>query len=257
MRAFGRITEEIEVSRMLTDSELAAYTRDGYLAYDRLMLEEEVDALLGRMLQRVERPIEGVQIQVEPAVERGEAQAVSRLDNIRKIEKLVEKDDLFLRLAKHPQILPRIQDLLGDKVRLFRDALMMKPARHGSAKPYHQDSAYWRIEPMTLCSIWLALEDATPENGCMRVIPGSHKNGVIEHRRLEDFMVTDDHIDYSKEIAVPLHKGGVLFFHSLLLHATSPNTSGFSRRAMVVSYMGARHRWSGAPDDEPNFLVLS
>ena len=242
---------------LLSKSELAAYARDGYLVYDRLLPEEDVDALVGRMLQRVERPIEGVLIQEEPAVQRGEGQPVSRLDSIRKIEKLVENDALFLHLAKHPEILPRIQGVLGGAVRLFRDALMMKPARHGSAKPYHQDSPYWQIAPMSLCSIWLALEDATPENGCMRVIPGSHTNGAIPHEHLEDFMVTDEHIDYRKEVVVPLRKGGVLFFHSLLLHATSPNTSDYSRRAMVVSYMGAHHTWSGKPEDEPSFLALS
>lgn len=245
------------MSRLLTESELAAYERDGYLVYDRLLAEEEIDALVGRMLQRVERPIDGVHIQLEPAAQRSEVQPASRLDGIRKIEKLVEKDDLYLRLARHPKIFPRIQDLLGEKIRLFRDALMMKPARHGSAKPYHQDSAYWNIAPMTLCSIWLAMEDATPENGCMRVIPGSHTSGIIEHQHLEDFMVTDDHIDYGKEVVVPLKKGGILFFHSTLLHATSPNTSDYSRRAMVVSYMGAHHRWSGEPKDEPEFLQLS
>lgn len=245
------------MARRLSDAELAVYERDGYLVYDRLLEEEEVDALIGRMLQRVEQPIEGVNIQAEPVVQKGEAQAASKLDSIRKIEKLVEKDSLYLKLAKHPQILPRIQDILGERIRLFRDALMMKPAHHGSAKPYHQDSAYWNIAPMSLCSIWMAMEDATLENGCMRVIPGSHKNGVIEHKHLEDFMVTDDHIDYAKEVAVPLHKGGVLFFHSLLLHATSPNTSAFSRRAMVVSYMGAHHTWTGEPEDEPKWLALS
>ena len=245
------------MARLLSYVELAAYERDGYLAYDGLLPEFEIDALIGRMLQRVEHPIEGVHIQMEPAAQRGEIQAYSKLDTIRKIEKLVEKDSLYLRLAKHPLILPRIQDILGERIRLFRDALMMKPARHGSAKPYHQDSAYWSITPTTLCSIWLALEDATPENGCMRVIPGSHREGPVEHQHLEDYMVTDDRIDYAREIAVPLKKGGVLFFHSMLLHATSPNTSEYSRRAMVVSYMGALHTWAGPPAEEPAFLQLS
>ncbi|MBI4558659.1 MAG: phytanoyl-CoA dioxygenase family protein [Candidatus Hydrogenedentes bacterium] len=245
------------MGRSLSVQDLSAYERDGYLAYDRLLSEREVDALVTRIEHYVAHPKEGIRIQVEPVVQQGRAQAVRPIDGIRKIEKLVENDDLYLGLAKHPGILPRIQDILGEPVRIFRDALMMKPAGLGSAKPYHQDSAYWSIDPMTLCSIWVAMEDATVENGCMRVIAGSQHDGVIEHKHLEDFMVTDDHIDYSKEVTVPLHKGGVLFFHSLLLHATSPNTSDKSRRAMVVSYMGAHHKWTGKPDEEPKWLVVS
>ena len=238
----------------LSADELAAYNQDGYLVNDELLSPAECDALLERAAAHITHPRQGIAIQVEPALESKTRQSV--VQAVRKIEGLVQHDSLFRELAVHPLIFPRIQAIVGNKVRMFRDALMMKPAHHGSAKPYHQDSAYWNIRPMDLCSIWVALEDATVANGCMRVLPGT-QHQLLEHKHLEDFMVTDDQLDLSSEVIVPLKKGGVLFFHSLVLHATSPNTSDTSRRAMVVSYMGAECIWTGDTVEEPAWLALN
>jgi len=245
------------VGRLLSRDEIAAYERDGYLAFEGLLSDAEVDALLERAGKIVEEERSGVRVQVEPRVAKGELAAESRLKSIRKVEGLVEHDDLFMGFAQHPNILPRIRDLLGDRIRMFRDALMMKPPRVGSEKPYHQDSAYWQIEPMNLCSVWAALDDATLENGCMRVLPGSHRQGVVEHRSIRDFQVDEGSLDLSSEVSVPLRRGGVLFFHSLLLHATSDNLSDRPRRAMIVSYMGADARFTGPSDKAPQYLQLA
>lgn len=242
---------------LLSDAEIDAYRRDGYLVFDRLLTENEVETLLDRATKLAESPKPGIRIQIEPRIARGEAKAPSKLESIRKIEGLVEHDDLFLNLAKHPLILGRVHDLLGPPLKMFRDALMMKPPRVGSEKPYHQDSAYWPIEPMDLCSVWIALDDATLENGCMRVLPGSHRHGLIEHKPIRDFQVDESQLDLSNEVAVPLHRGGALFFHSLLLHATSDNLSDKPRRAMIVSYMRGDSRFTGPPERTPNYLILS
>ena len=180
----------------------------------------------------------------------------SPLAAVRKVEQLVATDPLFGELARDPGILGVITSILGPDLKLFRDALMMKPAHHGSAKPYHQDSPYWPIEPPDLCSVWIALDEATVENGCMRVLPGSHRWGMLEHKHLEDYQVEEDRLDLSGEVSVPLAPGGALFFHSLLLHATSPNTSDRPRRAMVLSYMSARSRYTRDPATKPAYLLL-
>ena len=195
-------------------------------------------------------------MQVEPVVQRGEAGAAGPLDALRKVEGLVGNDDVFLGLAKDPRLLGPVTELLGPDIKLFRDALMMKPARHGSAKPYHQDSAYWQVDPPDLCSAWIALDDATLKNGCMRVLPGSHRWGVIEHKHLADYQVEEERLDLSGEVSAPLEAGGVLLFHSLLLHATSPNASDSPRRAMICSYMSARSRHTGDPARKPDYLLL-
>jgi phytanoyl-CoA hydroxylase len=244
---------------MLTDAQLEQYDRDGFLVFDKLVPPDEIDALVAQTEAQVDAPSDGVFIESEPQFRDFPDASVPALDRIRKIEKLVLHDDLYLRLAIHPEIFPRMQDILGENIRRFRDALMMKPAHHGTEKPYHQDSPYWKIEPMSLCSIWLAYDRATEENGTMRVIPGSHKQGAVEHVRMDHLQVEDSKIDWDNEVTVNLEKGGCLFFHSLLLHATSPNRSDRPRKAMVVSYMNAEeHRWTGEePEPTDEFINLT
>jgi phytanoyl-CoA hydroxylase len=243
---------------VLMPQQVEQYRRDGYLVFDRLFRREEVAALLSCLeelvLERVTRP-EGVAVQIEPAVRRGEAEATSPLEAVRKVEGLVERVPAFAGLAADPRLLDAMQDLVGPDIKLFRDALMMKPPRHGSAKPYHQDSAYWQVDPPDLVSAWIALDDATLENGCMRVLPGSHTWGVIEHKHLQDYQVDETDLDTSNEVAVPLQAGGCLFFHSLLLHATAPNQSPHPRRSMIISAMSARSRYTG-PEPKPHFPLL-
>jgi phytanoyl-CoA hydroxylase len=243
---------------VLTPGQIEQYQRDGYLVFEELLRPAEVAALLACLedlvLERVPRP-EAVRMQIEPAVQRGEASASSPLAALRKVEGLVENVEAFAALARDPRLLDVMRDLVGPDIKLFRDALMMKPPRHGSAKPYHQDSAYWQIDPPDLISAWIALDDATLENGCMRVIPGSHKQGVREHRHLQDYQVDEATLDTSTEVAVPLNSGGCLFFHSLLLHATAPNHSPHARRSMIISAMSARSRYTGR-DPKPHFPVL-
>lgn len=234
----------------------ADYEKHGYVLAEKLFSEDEMDALMARAAHYVEHPKDGIRIQIEPRLAADGHQSLRPIDAVRKMEQLVAHDDLFREFSRDPRNLAYFETLLGSPLRLFRDALMWKPARVGSAKPYHQDSAYWSIAPMSLCSVWVALEDATLENGCMRVIPGSHTQGIIEHHHLEDFMVTDEHVDLAREVALEMPKGSALFFHSLLLHATSPNTSEGSRRAMILSCMGPDHAWTGKPEEEPEWLVL-
>jgi phytanoyl-CoA hydroxylase len=243
----------------LTDEQKRQYERDGFLVFPNLFSRNEVAAWLGRLHELVldedARPL-GVRMQVEPSVAKGEAAAESPLEALRKVEGLVENDPTFLALAKDPRLMEPVTDLLGPDIKLFRDALMMKPPRHGSAKPYHQDSAYWAIDPPALCSAWIALDDATLENGCMRVLAGSHRWGLVEHKHLADFQVEEEKLDLSSEVAVPLEAGGALLFHSMLLHATSPNHSDNPRRAMICSFMSARSRYTGKPGTQPEFLLL-
>jgi len=257
-QTLGGPPQEKERPMSLTPQQIEQYRRDGYLVFEDLLRADEVKALLSCLeelvLERVPRP-EGVRMQIEPAIRRGDAVAPSAMDALRKVEGLVEHVDAFVKLASDPRLLDVMQDLIGPDIKLFRDALMMKPPRHGSAKPYHQDSAYWQIDPPDLVSVWIALDDATLENGCMRVIPGSHQSGVMEHQHLQDYQVDETRLDTSNEVAVPLNAGGCLFFHSLLLHATAPNHSPYPRRSMIISAMSARSRYTG-PDPRPHFPLL-
>lgn len=95
-----------------------------------------------------------------------------------KLAQLAGKDDLFAALAARASVMDIIGSLLGAP-RLFRDVLVVKPPRTGAAVRFHQDAAYWSVEPgQSAVSVWIALDDATLESGCLKFVPASHRQAV-------------------------------------------------------------------------------
>lgn len=235
------------MTRTITDGELAQYHRDGYLLVENVVSASEVEAL-GRRLREYthgDRATTALTIQVEPRIQRGELRVDHPGDGIRKIDGLVEGDDLFLGLGRHPHIRGVLSRILGPDIKMFRNSLLLKPPEVGSAKGMHQDSPYWPIEPMDLCSCWFPLDDATRENGCMAVLVGGHRRGALPHVHVQDdYVVDEDHYDADDMVMLPMKAGDGLFFHSLLPHYTAPNQSSRWRRAIALSYMSARSRYT-------------
>jgi phytanoyl-CoA hydroxylase len=111
----------------------------------------------------------------------------------------------------------------------------MFKAPGGVAKPWHQDAAYWRDYASNQITVWIAIDDASEENGCVWAIPGSHKLGLIPHVKKE-LQVEESKIDLSKAVPVPVPAGGLLIFHSLVLHMSQRNNSDKSRWAIICDY---------------------
>jgi len=167
---------------------------------------------------------------------------------LRKAESTREYSEVFRALSMHPKLIQVVQNLLGtEDLLLFRSTLMFKPAFHGSIHGLHQDSAYWPMEPPRLVTVSIALTDATPENGCFKVIPGSHKWGLQSWGRIardQDEALTDrEDIDLSGQIDVPLKAGSALFFHSLLAHGSGPNRSPNPRNTALYAYFSPEVRY--------------
>jgi ectoine hydroxylase-related dioxygenase (phytanoyl-CoA dioxygenase family) len=241
------------------------YERDGYFLVRGLLTREEVSALLDRIeaYRSGDRPVPaGIRIQVEPKVERGEVEAGNPSAAIRKIEDLVQYDDLFQSLALKPQLVEVMRGLLGQNLKLYRNGVLMKPAGVGSAKGVHQDSPYWPIEPMNLASSWIAFDPATQANGCMMVVPGSHKLGALPHVAVQDdYVIPETHYDAGQLVPVEMEPGDALVFHSLLIHGSAPNRSSQPRRAITLSYMSTASRYVGRnranPEPKPDYFRIS
>ncbi|MCE9591795.1 MAG: phytanoyl-CoA dioxygenase family protein [Planctomycetes bacterium] len=240
----------------LSPAQLADYHRDGYIPVEGLLTPAETDALRSRIREYThgDRPRGSMAFQTEPRIHRGEFKVDHPGDGIRKIDGLVEYDDLFRALGTHPDIVDIVEQILGPDIKMFRNSLLLKPPEVGSAKGMHQDSPYWPIEPMSLCSCWFAIDDATPENGCMAVIPGAH--APLPHVSVtDDFVIDEKYYDRGKMVLAPLKADGGLFFHSLTPHYTAPNRSKNWRRAIALSYMSAKSRFTGKPPG-PEYLTI-
>jgi phytanoyl-CoA hydroxylase len=247
----------------LTADQVAAYERDGFIAIPQLLAPEEVEALRRRteqiILGEVEMPSEFDRfVMIEPALVGKELTRRERLQAVRKLWQLWKFDPVFEALVHHPAIVGVVQSLLGPDIKFFGDQMMLKPPFHGSAKPYHQDSPYWPIDPPALVTCWIALDDSTCDNGCMRFLPGSHRGGIIPHRHLEGpHMVPEEYgaMDTAGEVAVELKAGGATFHHSCTLHETAANTTPYPRRAHTLAYMSARSRYTGDPP-QPEYPLV-
>jgi phytanoyl-CoA hydroxylase len=140
-------------------------------------------------------------------------------------------------MAQHAGLLAIVRKLVGSDVRMIQDMALLKPPRVGREKPWHQDAAYFLYEPIDrIIGTWTALDEATAQNGCMHVLPGTHLLGPQAHYHDRDCQLPDDAVDVERDVIVPLRPGGVLFFAALLHHGTPPNRSPSRRRAVQLHY---------------------
>jgi phytanoyl-CoA hydroxylase len=133
-----------------------------------------------------------------------------------------------------------VHDIIGKGARMIQDMALLKPPFRGSEKPWHQDAAYFDWTPLNgIVGAWIALDQATVDNGCMQVIPGSHLAGPAPHFHIRDCQIEDAHVRVQRAVSIPLAPGGVLLFSGLLHHGTPPNLSAARRRALQFHYAAA------------------
>ena len=153
-----------------------------------------------------------------------------------------QKSKDFQDLLYYDPLLDIAGSLIGENIQLFHDQALYKPAKIGGSVPWHQDNGYWRCQPADLVSIWIALDDADQENGCMNVIPASHVAGHVSHSRAKTgdrelpALLSIDAAE-NKAVSVPLKAGHAMVHHCLTAHQTRPNRSDRDRRAIVIHYM--------------------
>ena len=162
----------------------------------------------------------------------------------RKIDNPFEKNENFKNLVLDQRLVGMIEKLIGGRPLILRDQIFMKPPRFGSAKPYHQDNAYFLCSPGDkVITAWIALDNVDEENGCLRYIDASHKGPILPHDPIEgeqhNMAPAADLIDLNKESLAPVHKGGVVFHHSQTLHTSHRNGSDRWRRGYATHWATA------------------
>ena len=237
---------------VLTAEQKEFFAEHGYLRYGRVLSDDELAALRQRSADIVEGRLEHMParyIQRERQF-RGDDDTddVPVLDRTRKMTHLAYFDDLFESMARKPEIVDVIEDLLGPNIKLYHDQLMMKPRFHGTVTDWHQDSPAWPwLIPQMAVSAWVALDDATVENGCMTVIPGSHKWGPVPGEQKDVFLAMPELAD---PMPVELPAGHCMFHHGHNMHRTGANQTPHRRRGLALHYMPAETKYLGARDEE-------
>jgi hypothetical protein len=217
----------------LTDAQAASFRRDGFLRIDALADDAELEALLApydELFRREAGFDAGDRIDLIPKEGRALPQVVNPE---RYAPRLIEG-----AAYRNAQAIAR--QLLGPGCVPTGNHAILKPARIGGDTPWHQDEAYWdpRFSHRAV-SIWLALQPATIENGCMRFIPGSHRGPVLPHELISG----DSHglraigpLPDAPVAICELAAGGATLHDGRTLHAAGPNGSAQPRRALVFGF---------------------
>jgi hypothetical protein len=150
----------------------------------------------------------------------------------------------FLELAREPELVDLVSGVIGEDVILWGCHVFCKPAGEGYETPWHQDGHYWPIRPLATCTVWVALEPSTRENGCLRVIPRSHVGQHLhEHLHEERTDLTlnqrmaDGTFDEATAVDLELEPGQMSLHDVYMIHGAAANTSGQRRTGVALRYM--------------------
>jgi len=164
---------------------------------------------------------------------------------------LVKRSPRLRAFAAHPLFAGLCADLIGPDANLYWDQAVYKKPEKPRRFPWHQDNGYTFVEPQQYLTCWLALTDATLDNGCPWVAPRLHRRGTLRHTYV-DPLGYECFSDPGDAIAAPVRAGGVVVFSSLTPHLTGPNTTDSVRKSYILQYapVGA-HVMRGDPDTGP------
>jgi ectoine hydroxylase-related dioxygenase (phytanoyl-CoA dioxygenase family) len=170
---------------------------------------------------------------------------------------LAARSPVLRRLVTHPALTGIAADLIGPDVRLYWDQAVYKQPDKPRRFPWHQDNGYAYVEPQQYLTIWLALTDATPDNGCPHVVLGLHRRGTLEHHYVEP-LGWECLDDPPGSVAAPVPARGAVVFSSLTPHLTGPHLTGAVRKAYIVQYApDGAERLEGDPSAGPTTARVS
>jgi ectoine hydroxylase-related dioxygenase (phytanoyl-CoA dioxygenase family) len=226
---------------MLNGSQVAQFHRDGFVSVPGTFSQAEVDILIANIGNQ--KRVGKHEFALADAT--GRASKLSLWGDI--------GDDVFGAVSASPRVVVPVEILLGEEVYHWHSKVMLKEPKVGGAWEWHQDYGYWYNDTCLypqMMSVFIALDKATQENGCLKVLVGSHKLGRINHGTVGAQAGADPERVALIEKRLPtqlceMEPGTALYFHGNLLHASGPNRSDRPRRTYICTY----NALSNAPAD--------
>ncbi|MFZ0304644.1 MAG: phytanoyl-CoA dioxygenase family protein [Terracidiphilus sp.] len=222
----------------LSDDQVEAFNRDGFLAGVQVLDHEQIEALC--------RELSGLMDPVHPTHELFHEYHSNESSNPDTILFHAlgawRTGPAFHDVLWSPAFLVAASQLLDAPVRFWHDQLFCKPAHHGGVVAWHQDYSYWtRTQPMAHLTCWIALDDSTVDNGCLYYVPGSHKWDLLPVTGLAGDMneimtvLNEEQKQAFRPVPIELKRGQCSFHHPLTVHGSYENRSERPRRATLVN----------------------
>lgn len=237
------VTEGVKGLDAVTEDDIHHFREQGFLVIHEAFDAAEVESALAGLVDLIAgkyADFKGIMFESKARDCLDSLLPEERQDYVRKIAWFVEYEPRLKALSHHPKLLYVLARIIGEEPALFQDMGLIKPPLIGREKPWHQDFAYFNLPFGTqVVGVWVALDEALIENGCMHVIPGSHREGPVVHFQRRDWQICDTDVQVARSVAIPLKPGGILLFDGLLHHGTPPSQSTRRRRAVQYHYKPA------------------
>ncbi len=227
-----------------TAEEVDRFQRDGYIIVRGLADESFVRRMRDVTHDGLTRRIEPLELEADvhyPGSPVSEEAAGGR--TIRRLKQAHARDYVFTEWLTSPGLLGRLKQILGPEVicpLAHHNCIMTKEPRYSSDTGWHQDIRYWSFQRPELVNAWLALGPERPENGCLKVIPGSHRQSYVPEQFDQAVFLRDDlpanQPLIQSQVHAVLDPGDVLFFHCLTFHAASRNYTQESKQSVVFTF---------------------
>ena len=240
---YNKISKSIEGGfGNVTDTDLQFFHDHGYLVVHDAFDQSDIELAQQSIYDLIDGKYPDFKgVQIEPKLHKylAELSGLEKRKAARKIHGFVDCDSHLNSMFYNQDLLQVLARFMDDEPLHLQDMALLKPSDFGSEKPWHQDCAYFNY-PLgtTVIGVWIALDQATSENGCMHIAPGSHKEPMIHFKR-RDWQICDTDVSGENDTLVPLEPGGCLFFHGLMHHGTPANFSRSQRRALQFHYRPA------------------
>jgi len=152
-------------------------------------------------------------------------------------------------LVHHPKVLDAVEDLIGPDILLYHSTMWIKEAHTPAHVRWHQDGAYFFLDPLEHVTAWVALSEASERAGCMRIVPGTHRLPMIEHddkpephNMIKRGQGISDRFDHEKGVSMPLKAGEMSLHHTALVHCSPGNDNDDRRMGLGISFIPAHVR---------------
>lgn len=219
---------------MLTESQLQTFRSTGHLTAEGVLDDTAVQTARDDLQQWSRDFLDNLpQDQQRWYLEQGQ---------LRKLDHPVSERSFFRQLAGRPDLVAMVEQLIGKGVTVFFSQVFCKPPEVGGPKPVHQDNFYFGPDDQdATLTVWIAIDAATEENGCLFFADGSHHHGSVEHFAPPDqpfnLQVKPELTARFQMTPAPVPAGGISFHHGNTWHQSSANCSNRARRAVVFHYL--------------------
>jgi phytanoyl-CoA hydroxylase len=215
--------------RRLSEDQVAQFDAKGYVVLHDVFGDDVIGPLRDELDAIEARSEEFLRQQADGRIHIAESGAITFTAH------LVKSSPEARRFSRNPVFADLCHDLIGPDVRLYWDQAVYKKPEKPRRFPWHQDNGYTYVEPQQYLTCWVALTDATVENGCPQVAPGVHRGGTLQHTFV-DPLGWECLSDPAGTEAAPVGAGGIVVFSSLTPHLTGPNTTDAVRKAYILQY---------------------